>query len=387
MDSIFGRKKPRARQSSITDSDLSGRSIPYDRLAPSARPSMPASPVSSSFGRAGGISAPITNPTLTDEGTDLNFRQLQKAKAERDRIYEAHYAQDAAATVERQRQREQRQLQPDLSVSPPEESSRIRGISDISISTSTLASSLAYPTPRRKEVLSDATLSPSTTKSTLVDFGAYPSTPGSSLERLNPTALTQRPSSSRTTDASTIRPRYASSVTSNGSDHTTVSSHLRDVPSVSGVRQSFHPIEEFSFPRPHNPEEIEAMFEAVQSRLKVDGSALGLEQKWLLVYSDAQIRWKEERMRQAQQRKSAAQGNPAQTVYIKDTPEWYLKKFMDQTITSKHVAGLTVSLRTSPVECVSFWIFSPLALISLQLGTSIHRTARCARTCPNIAED
>lgn len=358
MDSLFGRKKPRPRQPSISDSDLGGRSIPYDRLAPSARPSMPASPVSSSFGRASGISAPITNPTLTDEGTDLNFRQLLKAKVQRDRIYDAHYAQDAAATVERHKQREQQQLQPDLSVSPPEESSRIRSISDMSASSSTLAGSLAYPTPRRKEMSSDATFSPSTTKSTLVDFGAYPSTPGSSLERLNPTTQTQRPSSSRTTDASTIRPRYASSVTSNGSDHSTVSSHVRDVPSISGVRQSFHPIEEFNFPRPQKPEEIETMFQQVQSRLEVDGSALGLEQKWLLVYSDAQIRWKEDRMRQAQQRKSAAQGNPAQQVFIKDTPEWYLKKFMDQTITAKHVAGLTVSLRTSPVECVSPWVLA-----------------------------
>jgi len=349
MDSIFGRKKQRPRQSSITESDLGGRSIPYDRLAPSAK--IPTSPMSPSFGRGNGISAPITNPTLTDEGTDLNFRQLQKAKAQRDRVYDAHYPRDVATTGERLKQREQPQLQPDLSVSPPEESSRIRSISDMSVSSSTLAGSLAYPTPRRKEVSSDVTLSPSTTKSTMVDFGAYSPTPGPSFERLNSTAQTQRPSSSRTTDASTIRPRYASSVTSNGSDHTTGSSHLRDVP-IPGVRQSFHPIEEFHFPRPENPEEIETMFEQVQSRLEVDGSALGLEQKWLLVYSDAQIRWKEERMRQAQQRKSAAQGTSVQPVYIKDTPEWYLKKFMDQTITAKHVAGLTVSLRTSPVECV-----------------------------------
>lgn len=379
MDSIFGRKKPRARQPSLTDSDLGGRSIPYDRLAPSAKPSMPSSPASSSFGRAGGISAPITNPTLTDEGTDLNFRQLLKAKVQRDRIYDAHYAQAASATAERPKQREQQQLQPDLSVSPPEESSRIRSISDMSTSSSTLAGSLAYPTPRRRERSPDATLSPSTTKSTLVDFGAYPPTPGPSLERLNPTAQTQRPSSSYNTDASTIRPRYASSVTSNGSDHSTVSSHLRDALPNPGVRQSFHPIEEFYFPRPQKPEEIEAMFQQVQSRLEVDGSALGLEQKWLLVYSDAQIRWKEDKMRQAQQRKSAAQGNPAQQVYIKDTPEWYLKKFMDQTITAKHVAGLTVSLRTSPVECVSLWILAspPHFFAAGNVNSSNCKVCRC----------
>lgn len=345
MDSIFGRRRPRTRQSSITESDLGGRSIPYDRLAPGTKSPMPVSPVSSSFGRANGISAPITNPTLTDEGTDLNIRQLLKGKPQR---YEVQYVQDATAT-EWHKQREQQQVQLDLSGSPTKESPKTRSISDMSVSSSTLAGSLAYPTPRRKEVPS-ATLSPSTTKGTMVDFGAYPPTPGTSLERLNPTAQTQRTSSSRTTDASTVRPRYASSVTSNGSDHTSVSSHRRDVIPIPGVRHSSHPVEEFYFPRPQNPEEIEAMFGEIQTRLEVDGSTLGLEQKWLLVYNDAQIRWKEERTRQAQQRKSAAQGSPAQAVILKDSPEWYLKKFMDQTITAKHVGGLTVSLRTSPVE-------------------------------------
>jgi cytokinesis protein len=350
MDSIFGRKKPRPRQSSITESDLGGRSIPYDRLAPSARSPISVSPVFSSFNRATGISAPVTNPTLTDDGTDLNIRQLQKGKAQRDRMYEAQYSQDSAAAVERQRQREQPpQLQPDLSISPTKESPWTRNIGDISVSSSTLAGSA---TPRRRETPSEASLSPSTTKATLVDFGTYSPSPGPSFERLSSTAQTQRTSSSRTTDAFTIRPRYASSVTSNGSDHTSVSSHLRDVLPIPGVRNSSNPTEEFHFPRPQHPEEIEVMFQEVQSRLNVDGSKLGLEQKWLLVYNDAQIRWKEERARQVQQRKSVAQGSTAQAVYTKDTPEWYLKKFMDQTVTAKHVGSLTVSLRTLPVECV-----------------------------------
>ena len=301
MDSTFGRRKPRPRQSSITGSDLGGRSIPYDRLAPSAKSPILVSPVSSSFNRATGISASITNPTLTDQGTELNIRQLQKGKVQRDRMYEALYAQDAAAAVKRQKQLQEQQFQLDLSPSPTKESSKTRSIGDMNFNSS---------------------------------------------------AQTQCTLHSRPTDVSTIRPRYASSVTSNGFDHTSVSSHRRDVLPIPGVRHSVQPIEEFHFPRPQNPEHIEAMFGEVQSRLEVDGSRLGLEQKWLLVYNDAQIRWKEGRTRQEQRRKSAAQGSLAQSVYIKDTPEWYLKKFMDQTITAKNVGRLTVSLRTSPVECV-----------------------------------
>ena len=353
MDSTFGRRKPRPRQSSITGSDLGGRSIPYDHLAPSAKSHIPVSPGSSGFNRATGTSASITNPRLTDQGTELNIRQLQKGKAQKDRMYEALYAQDAATAVERQKQLQEQQFQLDLSPSPTKESSKTGSISHMTFNSSnSIAGSLAYPTPRPKETPSDATQSRSTTKSTMVDFRVYPSTPAPSSERLNPAAQTRRTSYSRTTDASTIRPRYASSVTSNGFDHAPVSSHRRDVLPTPGVRHSVQPIEGFHFPRPQNPENIEAMFGEVQSRLEVDGSRLGLEQKWLLVYNDAQIRWKEERTRQEQQRKSAAQGSSAQPVYIKDTPEWYLKKFLDQTITAKNVGRLTVSLRTSPAECV-----------------------------------
>ena len=62
MDSLFGRKKGRPRQGSVTG-DLSERSVPYDRLPSSPRAPVPVA--NTTQGIRSQISAPITNPTLT----------------------------------------------------------------------------------------------------------------------------------------------------------------------------------------------------------------------------------------------------------------------------------------------------------------------------------
>src|ERR1700761_9397267 len=82
MDTLFGRKKSRQRQSSISGSqDL--RSVPYDRVLPGPPVTVSRASVPSN------ISAPTTNPTLTTNGTDLNLRTLQRTRAERERAYAA----------------------------------------------------------------------------------------------------------------------------------------------------------------------------------------------------------------------------------------------------------------------------------------------------------
>ncbi len=78
MDTIFGRKKSRLRQSSLSGQDL--HSIPYDSVTPGP-------PVSVS--RQANISAPITNPTLTMNGTSLNVHTMQRSRVARERVYAA----------------------------------------------------------------------------------------------------------------------------------------------------------------------------------------------------------------------------------------------------------------------------------------------------------
>jgi cytokinesis protein len=109
-------------------------------------------------------------------------------------------------------------------------------------------------------------------------------------------------------------------------------------------------LDEFVFPRPENPADIEALFSQVKStRGMPDNFNPDLDQKWMIVHNHEQLRWQEERAKIAQVKRQTAQGQNPTGVYSKDSPEWYLKKFMDMTVNSKHVASLAVSLRTLPL--------------------------------------
>lgn len=95
------------------------------------------------------------------------------------------------------------------------------------------------------------------------------------------------------------------------------------------------------------------MFERVRSERDIgEATNMTMEQKWGIVYAHEQDRWNNLKRKEAMIKKAAAGSGDGKAiaVYSKDTPEWYLKKFMDQTITAKHVGSLTVSLRTLPIE-------------------------------------
>jgi cytokinesis protein len=115
-------------------------------------------------------------------------------------------------------------------------------------------------------------------------------------------------------------------------------------------RQSTH--EEFEFPRPSD-EEVEAMFQQLMLKRDIpDVPNLTTEQKWSLVHSDERMRWNAEM--QEMKRQTDGQSSKALS---KDNPQWYLKKFLDQTITAKHAASLLVSLRTGTMRWVTVsWV-------------------------------
>lgn len=111
--------------------------------------------------------------------------------------------------------------------------------------------------------------------------------------------------------------------------------------------------EEFVFPRPEDDEEIEALFENIRRmRDLAEMPGLSIEQKWNMVYSDEHIRWKEEKQREEQAKRQGETGQPASIV--EGTPEWYIKKFLDQTVTAKQVSSLEVSLRSKELRYASF---------------------------------
>lgn len=90
---------------------------------------------------------------------------------------------------------------------------------------------------------------------------------------------------------------------------------------------------------------------------------LSLDQKWNLVHSDEQLKWREIRQQEEAARKQADSGAPP--ALIEQSPEWYLRKFMDNTITSKQAGSLMVSLRSKEVGCVQVTISSNAVLMGM----------------------
>lgn len=153
---------------------------------------------------------------------------------------------------------------------------------------------------------------------------------------------------------------------------------------------------DFRFPRPPDPALIDAMFDELQARIGTTsaaalGAARGLDQekKWTLIYNDAYLRWKNAREklthRPVEARSapavgaarggssdytsspriggggggsvaSGSVGDRASTAGPSwgknESPEWYIGRFMNGSITQQQVASLGVCLRTYELKCV-----------------------------------
>jgi cytokinesis protein len=69
-----------------------------------------------------------------------------------------------------------------------------------------------------------------------------------------------------------------------------------------------------------------------------------------MVESDERLRFNEEKAREEQAKKVPEQSRPG--MIEERSPEWYIVKFMDRTITPKDASGLLVSLRGHELGCV-----------------------------------
>jgi cytokinesis protein len=289
MASILGKKKSRTRTGSISE-----RSIPYDQLAQPPRSPLPVG--TTSQGLATYISAPITNPTLTTNGAEINKHTVARSRAERDKVY----------TDSRNRA-----------------SSPSASLSTTDSSTLNNESSSTRPNSKQKRLRrSEASTSSS---HNFADFGHYPASPSN------------RPMSSRS-DANRGS-KYAPSFTSD--------SHLSQF--YHHVNGKAH--DDFHFERPTNDADIEAMFESVvRNRDLGDLSMLSIDQKWHMVYNDEHIRRNEERTREDNSRKQVESGHAS---IVEGSPEWYIQKFMNRTVTPKQAGALQVCLRSRELRCLS----------------------------------
>lgn len=321
MDISLFRKKGRPRQSSASGQDLGG-SIPYDKVATSPRSPVPVSTISQGLR---GISAPNTNPGLTPEGTTLN--KFTHSRNERPHDYYSGVPSPI-----------KRQISEDTSF-----------YDDAAPSPNTSTMSLPKPgpqTPASRLRNSEASSSASSQRNSgYGDFnGAYSSHPYA-------TAGSSRPMSTATT------PR---------SDHKRASSAASLVSSDSGSHHRFHASaiynrlhhgDNFHFPRPETDTEIEDLYQAVARARSFNLPNLTIDQKWDMVYNDHQIRWKNERAMEESMKKQQDTGQSG--TILPETPEWYIKKFLDKTITAKQASGLSVSLRSKELRYVNGVVWVP----------------------------
>lgn len=137
---------------------------------------------------------------------------------------------------------------------------------------------------------------------------------------------------------------------------------------------------EFHLERPADDAVIEQMFndlinkrdfKSLPEKVIKDMLQYDISKKWMLIYQDALTEFQNEKRR-------ALLPQQNQNNY---TPEWYVRKIMDNSITQRQLGNLWVSLRTEPVHWVLEFIENQgLVALSTVLSQINHHTTNSEST-------
>lgn len=138
--------------------------------------------------------------------------------------------------------------------------------------------------------------------------------------------------------------------------------------------------DEFHFPRPSDEEVEQRFFELVRNRdleqhptstsspvpsmssrhstqtISSAGaratSTLSTNTKWQMVEADARSRWESARERKRKEDEAVKMGRSKKSAaaLTRDSPEWFIRKVLDNSLNQSHLVTLGVSLRTLPLE-------------------------------------
>nr|KMM63860.1 cytokinesis protein sepA [Coccidioides posadasii RMSCC 3488] len=124
-----------------------------------------------------------------------------------------------------------------------------------------------------------------------------------------------------------------------------------------------------SFPRPKDDRVVDQMFyelmikrgwQNLPEQAKRQMLAYPTSKKWTLVHQDRLTQWQGEQKRRQHARQTyGSLDGPRGLLDRADeegSPEWYVKKVMDDTITAKELGSLSVSLRTQPISWVKSFV-------------------------------
>lgn len=183
-------------------------------------------------------------------------------------------------------------------------------------------------------------------------------TRGSSIFSSDNSSRTAIPSP--THDNSFLRPSTSHSSTRQSSAHQ--STWQPQQPNAFSSTTSFSP-EGFYLPRPSDDRIIESQFlslmhkrgwQNLPDQAKRQMLAYPSAKKWTLVHQDKLTEWQGEQKRRANARNtvmgSDGQMNIMGRADEEGSPEWFVKKVMEDSITAKQLQSLSVSLRTQPIR-------------------------------------
>ncbi|KAL9104364.1 MAG: hypothetical protein Q9163_000664 [Psora crenata] len=125
----------------------------------------------------------------------------------------------------------------------------------------------------------------------------------------------------------------------------------------------------FHFPRPNDDRIIEQQFvdmmnkrnfQAMPEQAKRQMLAYPASKKWQMVHQDKMMEWQgEQKRRQAARNTILSIDGSLGTISKVDeegSPEWYVRKVINDTITPKQLGSLSVSLRTQPISWVKAFV-------------------------------
>ena len=323
MEPIFGKRnthRSHPRQSSVSGGlGQALRPVQYNHV-PAGSPI----PVSSSM-MVGNISPLTKNPKFAGDGADLNIHTTQRSRAKRERV---------SYTVP---------TTPVPRSGSPHDSLVTAGTEDSfalsSESTDTISDS--HSSFSAGKIRQSGSSSGQRSTSIHDSSRVLPTIPPSPPSHPSSSSVNLRPTSSPATRSDNRSSRY----TTQTEPHSSHSHHHFPHPDRHGT------MDDFNFHRPDD-KEIDAMFQnIVRTRDLTNLPPLTIQQKWSMVESDERLRWKEEKAREEQARKVSEQSRTGMTE--EGSPEWYLMKFMERSITPKEASRLLASLRGHEVGCVS----------------------------------
>ena len=142
----------------------------------------------------------------------------------------------------------------------------------------------------------------------------------------------------------------------------------------------------FNLPKPDNEEEIERQFAELMAKrgwqnlpeqARRQMVAYPSSKKWTLVHQDRLTEWQGEQKRRQQARQTHG-GAPRLPDLInraneEGSPEWYVRKIMDDSINTKELGSLAVSLRTQPISWVKSFVDNQGQVALTQVLLKINR--------------